>query len=207
MADFAPRLSMWLCSKGDAETGRTMLARVRLAGPSSPPQGSRFARPAPPAGGLDRAPTFRLFCFQAFNASRERDRSRKERKAAAHVCSPRAPLDRGRHRLTMKQRSSQPDRRLFESGDAALRQLGGLRVKLSAKQTPSGAVTSVEMPSVPAPVISQRVLPSDAEHSVCTRKRTQECEFQPFADATGILIARPIPSLGNAVSVDDLTIR
>ena len=60
-----------------------MMARERLAGVPLPPQGSRFAHPAPPACGLDRAPPLRLFRLQALMATRERDRSRNGEEAAA----------------------------------------------------------------------------------------------------------------------------
>ena len=45
-------------------------------------------------------------------------------------CPPRAPRETRRHRLTMKQCSLGPDRRLFQSGNAALGQRGEPRVKL-----------------------------------------------------------------------------
>jgi len=48
------------------------------AGPLEARQGSRCARPAPPACGLDRPPAARLFCFQAIMACRERERSRRD---------------------------------------------------------------------------------------------------------------------------------
>lgn len=52
-----------------------MIAWEAAAGPTERRQGSRCARPAPPAHGLDRAPLARLFCFHAFMACCARLRS------------------------------------------------------------------------------------------------------------------------------------
>ena len=52
-----------------------MIAWEAAAGPSVRRQGSRCARPAPPACGLDCAPLARLFCFHAFMACCARLRS------------------------------------------------------------------------------------------------------------------------------------
>ena len=60
------------CSAGCA----AMIAWEAAAGPTVHRQGSRFARPAPPARGLDRAPLARLFRFHAIMACCERLRSR-----------------------------------------------------------------------------------------------------------------------------------
>jgi hypothetical protein len=54
---------------------RATIAWTAAAGPPQVRQGSRLARPAPPACGLDRPTAARLFRFQALMASRERDRS------------------------------------------------------------------------------------------------------------------------------------
>jgi hypothetical protein len=50
----------------------------RRARPPQARPGSRCARPAPPAGGLDRPATARLFCFQAVMALRDRKPSTPE---------------------------------------------------------------------------------------------------------------------------------
>ncbi len=47
-----------------------MRARERLAGAPSSPEGSRFARPAPPACGLDQTPPPQLFGLPALMALR-----------------------------------------------------------------------------------------------------------------------------------------
>ncbi|RZM99335.1 hypothetical protein CWO91_36095 [Bradyrhizobium genosp. SA-3] len=52
-----------------------MIAWEATAGPTERRQGSRCARPAPPARGLDGAPLARLFCFHAFMACSARSRS------------------------------------------------------------------------------------------------------------------------------------
>ena len=62
---------------------RAMIAWRAAAGPPQVRQGSRSARPAPPAHGLDRPAAARLFCVQAVMASRERDRSRCDSDAEA----------------------------------------------------------------------------------------------------------------------------
>src|SRR5271163_1473276 len=52
-----------------------MTAWRATAGPPQARQGSRYARPAPPAYGLDRPASARLLSYQAVMASLERDRS------------------------------------------------------------------------------------------------------------------------------------
>jgi len=57
------------------------------AGPTVRRQGSRCARPAPPARGLDGAPLARLFCFHAFMACSARSRSCCRESASSQGCS------------------------------------------------------------------------------------------------------------------------
>ena len=72
-----------------------MIAWEAAAGPTERRQGSRCARPAPPARGLDRAPLARLFCFHAFMACSARSRSCCSESASSQGCS----VTWRRHRL------------------------------------------------------------------------------------------------------------
>jgi len=64
-----------------------MIAWEAAAGPTERRQGSRWARPAPPACGLDRAPLARLFCFHAFMACSARSCSCCRESASSQGCS------------------------------------------------------------------------------------------------------------------------
>lgn len=64
-----------------------MTAWEAAAGPTERRQGSRFARPAPPACGLDSAPMTRPFGCHAFMACSARLRSRGRRSARTEHCS------------------------------------------------------------------------------------------------------------------------
>lgn len=64
-----------------------MIAWEAAAGPTVRRQGSRCARPAPPARGLDGAPLARLFCFHAFMACSARLRSSCRGGARSQRCS------------------------------------------------------------------------------------------------------------------------
>lgn len=64
-----------------------MIEWKAAAGPTVRRQGSRFARPAPPACGLDCAPLARLFCFHAFMACSARSRSCYRESASSQGCS------------------------------------------------------------------------------------------------------------------------
>jgi hypothetical protein len=64
-----------------------MIAWEAAAGPTERRQGSRCARPAPPARGLDCAPLARPFCFHAFMACSARSRSCCRESASSQGCS------------------------------------------------------------------------------------------------------------------------
>lgn len=64
-----------------------MIAWEAAAGPTERRQGSRRARPAPPARGLDCAPLARLFCIHAFMACFARLRSCCRESASSQGCS------------------------------------------------------------------------------------------------------------------------
>src|SRR5579871_4555278 len=64
---------------------QAMIAWASPAGPASTRQGSRSARPAPPAYGLDGLPTSRLLCGQAIMACCAQEHPRQCRKEAGWI--------------------------------------------------------------------------------------------------------------------------